>query len=98
MKNCKIVIAVLLLALTACIDAEGIDMVEGVERTDKRCAIGVQFHPEAAIVKHIGRGVNKANATQFMYYDTAMPLLHAFIDVCRKPAQELHAGGGDISF
>jgi hypothetical protein len=34
----------------------------------------VQFHPEAAIVKHLGKGVNNANASQFMSYKTAMPL------------------------
>ena len=59
-------------------------MVEGVERTDKRCAVGVQFHPEATIVKHIGKGVNNANASQFMTYDAAMPLLSAFIEECKK--------------
>ena len=104
MRGMPVLVLLMLMyyVIMAPLDATGIVvpivMVEGVERTDKRCAIGVQFHPEAAIVKHIGRGVNNANATQFMYYDTAVLLLHSFIDVCRKPAQELHAGGGDISF
>ena len=59
-------------------------MVEGIERTDKRCAMGVQFHPEAAIVKHIGKGINNENASEFMNYDAAIPLLRAFIEVCKK--------------
>jgi len=75
---------VTLLSVTATTNVSGVDMVEGVERTDKRCAIGVQFHPEAAIVKHIGKGVNNANASQFMTYDAAMPLLRAFIEECKK--------------
>jgi putative glutamine amidotransferase len=59
-------------------------MVEGVERTDKRCAVGVQFHPEAAVVKHLGKGVNNDNASQFMSYDAAMPLIRAFVEECGK--------------
>ena len=59
-------------------------MVEGIERTDKRCAIGVQFHPEAAIVKHVGKAVNNANAREFMAYDAAIPLFRTFIEVCKN--------------
>ena len=59
-------------------------MIEGIERTDKECAIGIQFHPEAAIVKHIGKGLNNANASQFMTYDAAMPLFRAFISECKS--------------
>lgn len=62
----------------------GIDMVEAVERTDKRCALGVQFHPEAAITKHVGKAVNSANADQFMPYDTAIQPFRAFIEECRN--------------
>jgi len=72
------------LRVTATTTVSGIDMVEGVERTDKDCAVGVQFHPEAAIVKHIGKGVNNANASQFMTYDAALPLFRAFIDECKQ--------------
>ena len=72
------------LRVTATTTVSGIDMVEGVERTDKRCAVGVQFHPEAAIVKHIGKGINNANASQFMTYDAALPLFRAFINECKK--------------
>ena len=75
------------LRVTAITTVSGIDMVEGIERTDKTCAIGVQFHPEAAIVKHIGKAVNNENADQFMTYDEAMPLFRAFIEVCSRKAQ-----------
>ena len=72
------------LRVTATTTVSGIDMVEGIERTDKRCAVGVQFHPEAAIVKHTGKAVNSANADQFMAYDAAIPLFRAFIEVCKN--------------
>ena len=72
------------LRVTATTAVSGIDMVEGVERTDKRCAVGVQFHPEAAVVKHLGKGVNNDNASQFMSYDAAMPLIRAFVEECGK--------------
>ena len=72
------------LKVTATTNVSGIDMVEGIERTDKRCAMGVQFHPEAAIVKHIGKGINNENASEFMNYDAAIPLLRAFIEVRKK--------------
>ena len=71
------------LSVTATTNVSGIDMVEGIERTDKRCAVGVQFHPEAAIVKHIGKGVDNTNAREFMTYDAAMHLLRAFIEECK---------------
>ena len=72
------------LRVTATTTVSSIDMVEGIERTDKRCAVGVQFHPEAAIVKHTGRAVNNENADQFMAYDAAIPLFRAFIEVCKN--------------
>jgi putative glutamine amidotransferase len=34
-------------------------------------------------VKHIGKGLNNANASQFMTYDAAMPLFRAFISACK---------------
>ncbi|MBP3228138.1 MAG: gamma-glutamyl-gamma-aminobutyrate hydrolase family protein [Bacteroidaceae bacterium] len=62
----------------------GVEMTEAVERTDKRCAIGLQFHPEAAVAKHLGKGVNNANAARFMPYDTALPFFRAFIEECKQ--------------
>ena len=37
----------------------GIPMIESIERTDKTLAIGLQYHPEAAYVKHL-RGAENA--------------------------------------
>ena len=71
------------LSVTATTSVSGIETIEGIERKDKRCAVAVQFHPEAAIVKHLGKGVNNANASQFMSYETAMPLFRSFIE-CYK--------------
>lgn len=70
------------LRVTATTSVSGINMIEGIERTDKHCAVGVQFHPEAAIVKRIGKAVNNENADRFMTYDTAIPLFRAFIETC----------------
>ena len=44
----------------------------------------MQFHPEAAITKHVDKAVNSANADQFMAYDVAIPLFRAFIEVCKN--------------
>ncbi len=72
------------LRVTATTTVSGIDMIEGIERTDKECAIGIQFHPEAAIVKHIGKGLNNANASQFMTRDAALPIFRSFIGECKS--------------
>lgn len=72
------------LRVTGTSTVSDIETVEGIERTDKRCAVGVQFHPEAAVVKHTGKAVNNGNAGLFMSYEAAMPLFHAFIDACRR--------------
>lgn len=59
------------LAVTGYTDTNGIPMIEAVERTDKTCAIGLQFHPEAAVVKHLE---NAENQDAFMSEDTALSL------------------------
>ena len=62
----------------------GIEMVEGIERTDKSCALAVQFHPETAVVKHLGKAVNNDNAGLFMSYDDGMRIFKSFVAVCRQ--------------
>ena len=47
----------------------GINMIEAVERTDKTFALGLQFHPEAALVKNLDNAADRAN---FLDYDTAL--------------------------
>ena len=44
-------------------------MIEAVERTDKTFAVGLQFHPEAAVVKHLDRA---ENADDFLNMDAAL--------------------------
>ncbi len=55
---------------------EGISVIEAVERTDKSFAIGLQFHPEAAIVKRLD---GAANALQFMSYSEALVYFKALV-------------------
>jgi putative glutamine amidotransferase len=57
------------LAVTGYTETNGIQMIEAVERTDKSFAIGLQFHPEAALVKHLN---STENQNDFMDYDTAL--------------------------
>ena len=57
------------LAITGYAETNGIRIVEAIERKDKPFAIGLQFHPEAALVKHLNHARNSRN---FMDYDTAL--------------------------
>ena len=57
------------LEVTGTTDTDGIRMIEAVERTDKTFAVGLQFHPEAAIVKHLEGAENRSD---FMDYETAL--------------------------
>lgn len=65
------------LRVTAFTEADGIDIIEAIERTDKTFAIGLQFHPEAAIVKHLN---NAKNASDFMDYDTAIRIFKRIVE------------------
>lgn len=57
------------LAVTGYTQTNGINIIEAVERTDKTFAVGLQFHPEAAVVKNLE---NFENKNDFMNYDTAL--------------------------
>ena len=59
------------LVVTGATDTNGIQMIEAVERTDKTFAVGLQFHPEAALVKHLDDAENKGD---FMDGDTALSI------------------------
>ncbi len=59
------------LAVTGVTVTGGVQMIEAVERTDKTFAVGLQFHPEAALVKHLD---GAANRDDFMDYETALSL------------------------
>ena len=71
------------LIVTAKTKTNGIDIIEAVERTDKSFAVGLQFHPEAAAVKHLE---NAENAAQFMDYSTAMRCFDYFIQFVKDSA------------
>lgn len=56
---------------------DGIAIIEAIERTDKSFALGIQFHPEAAAVKHMK---NAGNKDDFMSYDTAVLVFDKLIE------------------
>ena len=64
------------LKVTAVAKTGGIDIIEAVERTDKPFFIGVQYHPEAAVIKHVN---NAADASRFMDYDKALSCFCALV-------------------
>ena len=79
------------LSVTATTTTSGITMIEGIERTDKRCAIGMQFHPEAAVAKHLSMRVKddySANKTHwglpFTPYERAIQLFKTFAHFCKS--------------
>ena len=59
------------LAVTGYTETDGIIIIEAIERTDKAFAVGLQFHPEAALVKHME---NAENQDDYMDYDTALSI------------------------
>ncbi len=65
------------LAVTGSVDTNGVQMIEAVERTDKTFALGLQFHPEAAIVKNLEGAENKDD---FMDYDTALSIFKWIVE------------------
>ena len=65
------------LAVTGTTDTHGVRMIEAVERTDKTFAVGLQFHPEAALVKHLDGAENRAD---YMDYDTALAFFTAVVE------------------
>ena len=46
-------------------------MIEAIERKDKTFAVGLQSHPEAALVRHME---NAGNQDDYMDYDTALSI------------------------
>ena len=64
------------LVVTGYTETNGLKMIEAVERKDKTFAIGVQFHPEAALVKHLNHAKNERD---FMNYDTALSFFQRIV-------------------
>ena len=65
------------LAVTASTETNDLAMIEAVERTDKTFAVGLQFHPEAALVKNLDNADNKDD---FMDYDTSLSIFKYLVD------------------
>lgn len=65
------------LRVTGTTYTDGIDIIESVERTDKRCAFGIQYHPEAAVCKHLDDLPNKGD---FMSYEDSIALFQWIVD------------------
>jgi putative glutamine amidotransferase len=64
------------LRVTGVTSTDGIDIIEAIERTDKHFALGVQYHPEEAIRKHL---TGQPDADRFMPLDEAVKYFTALI-------------------
>lgn len=64
------------LSVTGYTVVDGEKMIEAIERKDCSMAIGLQFHPEAALVKW---QVGAANASRFMTKDEALRVFKEFV-------------------
>ena len=65
------------LVVTGYTETNGVQMIEAVERTDKTFAVGLQFHPEAALVKYLDDAANKYDYTG---YETALSIFRYIVD------------------
>ncbi len=65
------------LKVTGITPTDGINIIEAIERTDKTFAIGVQFHPEEAVKKHLK---GQSDADRFMPLDEAVKYFTALIE------------------
>ena len=64
------------LRITGVTPTDGVDIIEAIERTDKTFALGVQFHPEEAIKKHLK---DERDAVLFMPLKEAVKYFTALI-------------------
>lgn len=65
------------LLVTAQAVTGGKPIIEAVERPDKKFCLGLQFHPEVAVRKHLDK---EADADSFMDYDKAMEVFKALLE------------------
>ena len=65
------------LKVTGIAPTDGVDIIEAIERTDKHFALGVQYHPEEAIRKHIN---GLPDADRFMPLEDAVKYFSALIE------------------
>ena len=66
---------------------DGVDIIEAIERTDKHFALGVQFHPEEAIRKHIN---GLPDADRFMPLEDAVKYFSALIEHAQEGRHFIH--------
>ena len=55
----------------------GVDIIEAIERTDKRFALGVQYHPEEALRKHV---TGSSDAHSFMPFEQSVRYFVSLIE------------------
>ena len=65
------------LVVTAYTITEGVPIIEAVERTDKTFIIGIQYHPEAAVCKHLD---HMDNEDDFMDYRSALSVFDYIVN------------------
>ena len=64
------------LRVTGITETDGVDIIEAIERTDKRFALGVQFHPEEAVRKHL---TCQPDANRFMPLEEAVKYFRVLV-------------------
>lgn len=64
------------LRVTAITHDDGVDIIEAIERTDKHFALGVQYHPETAVRKHLD---HESDEHLFMSVDEGLAYFRALI-------------------
>ena len=57
------------------------EIVEAVERSDKDFALGIQFHPEAAVVRHLD---DSPEANRFMSLSEGLDFFRVLVEHCRN--------------
>lgn len=74
------------LRVTAVTETDGVEIIEAIERTDCRFALGVQFHPEAAVMKHLD---GAQNADMYMEMETALRFFTALVEAANSENEEM---------
>ena len=69
------------LKVTAVTIDDGTAVIEAIERTDVRFALGVQYHPEEAVKKHMTQA---ADASRFMPMEDGLNYFRALINAARQ--------------